>query len=71
VPPSLEEKDQVLKPTDDIRRFYYRGGGWVSYDAPGVRAVIRNRIEPEDGVHNLGFRCAQRGCRQQILKVQP
>ena len=54
------------KPTDNIFRVF-RGGGWGN--GALVRAAYRNDSTPTNRGSSIGFRCAQRGCRQQILKV--
>ena len=60
----------TTQPTDKRRRVY-RGGSWYYTSASIVRATYRLDKTPLLRSDNLGFRCAQRGCRQQILKVTP
>ena len=50
-------------PTDDRYRLY-RGGSWDDSSAYDVRAVVPYGTTPTVRYLNLGFRCAQRGCRQ-------
>ena len=57
-----------MKPTDDNRLRVLRGGGWLNFDATLVRAAHRSWIAPAFRDDFLSFRCAQRGCRQQVLK---
>lgn len=54
-------------PTDTLPRVR-RGGAWHHNGAAWVRAAARVTIAPAHRSHYLGFRCAQRGCRQQVLK---
>jgi formylglycine-generating enzyme required for sulfatase activity len=53
------------QPTDNLR-FVIRGGGWGDIRAVWVRAAFRNGIAPAYRFATLGFRCAQRGCRQPL-----
>ena len=59
-----------LKPTDPRLRVF-RGGAWVYTSAAVVRAAYRYDITPSIRANNVGVRCAQRGCRQPVGKVQP
>ena len=56
------------KQSTDPRLRVYRGGSWDNSSATSVRAAYRNVNTSLIRVINIGFRCAQRGCRQ-ILKV--
>ena len=58
------------KPTDTLPRVY-RGGSWGVTSATIVRAAYRVVSTPTVRRNGIGFRCAQRGCRQQVLKVTP
>lgn len=49
----------------------FRGGARREKNASYVRAAYRYGDSPTLRVDYIGFRCAQRGCRQQILKVTP
>jgi formylglycine-generating enzyme required for sulfatase activity len=56
--------------TDNFPRVI-RGGGWLSGDAARVRAAARFTRAPANRDDYLGFRCAQRGVRQPVGKVNP
>ena len=58
------------QPTDKLPRVF-RGGGWGYSDPSLFRSAYRYGIAPANRSSDLGFRCAQRGCHQQILKVTP
>jgi formylglycine-generating enzyme required for sulfatase activity len=58
------------KPTDTLPRVF-RGGSWNFTTATNVRAAYRFDLTPTGRYYLIGFRCAQRGCRQQVLKVTP
>ena len=59
------------KPTDNRLRVF-RGGSWGSTSASVVRAAFRyGGVTPTYRNPNVGFRTAQTGCRQQVLKVTP
>lgn len=58
------------KPPTDNRLRLFRSGSWNSSAATSVRAAFRYDYTPSFRNYYLGFRCAQRGCRQ-VLKVQP
>ena len=61
-------------PTTDPLRRVLRGGSWYgSYvtTATDVRAAYRYGTKPTFRGSCFGFRTAQTGCRQQVLKVQP
>ena len=58
-------------PTDTFRRVLRGGGSWIITSASIVRAAYRIGNTPSYRYNYIGFRCAQRGCRQQILKVTP
>ena len=60
----------TLKPTDTLYRVV-RGGSWFLTSASVVRAACRSDSTPLNRYISIGFRCAQRGCRQQVLKVTP
>ena len=62
-------KPTPIKPTATFRRVA-RGGTWVSTSATFVSAASRLVVTPSSRYSNVGFRCAQRGCRQ-VLKVTP
>ena len=51
------------KPTDNLPRVY-RGGSWDNNEPSWVRALSRNTYAVSNRDIGLGFRCAQRGCRQ-------
>ena len=52
-------------------RRVFRGGSWDFSSATFVRAAYRDDDTPLNRDSSLGFRTAQCGCRQQVLKVQP
>ena len=54
-------------PTDTLPRVF-RGGSWYLSSASAVRAAFRNDGTPMYRDSSVGFRCAQRGCRQPVLK---
>ena len=56
------------KPTDTLPRVF-RGGSWNSSSASLVRAACRFDFSPSIRNNYIGFRCAQRGCRQQVLEA--
>ena len=56
-------------PTDNFPRVF-RGGTWDDTSATCVRSAFRYDLTPTVRDNSIGFRCAQRGCRQ-ILKVTP
>ena len=55
----------------DTRYLVLRGGGWGSRGPSWVRAASRDTDVPADRDNDFGFRCALRGCRQPVGKVQP
>ena len=72
MPSTNLEGDTVspIQPTDTFRRVF-RGGSWYYSSTTFVRAAYRGGNTRSDRHSDIGFRCAQRGCRQQILKVTP
>ena len=58
------------KATDNIHRVF-RGGSWFYSSATFVRAAFRFFVTPMGRSSFLGFRCAQSGARQPVLKVTP
>ena len=64
-------KPTPIKPPTDPRSRVFRGGAWLSDDAAWVRAAYRDTDAPADRYHNLGFRCAQRGCIQPLKGLTP
>ena len=58
------------KPTDTLPRVS-RGGGWFDTVPSMLRSAFRVGGTPAVRDFDLGFRCAQRGCCQQVLKVTP
>lgn len=61
------------QPTDTLSRVtrvtrVSRGGGWGYTDPSMFRSAYRNGYTPAVRFNFLGFRCAQTGCRQQVLK---
>ena len=72
--PSIEGRKTTvtrIKPKTDNFPRVIRGGGWFDSDAAEVRAADAAEVRAADRYNGLGFRCAQRGCRQQVLKVTP
>ena len=55
------------KPADPPRRVL-RGGTWEYPTASYMRAAYRDDYSPLFRYFFIGFRCAQRGCRQPVLK---
>lgn len=55
------------QPTDTLYRVF-RGGGWFFTVPSMFRSAYRFGSSPAIRYINLGFRCAQTGCRQQVLK---
>ena len=55
------------QPTDTRPRVY-RGGSWDITTATIVRAAFRDDITPLLRNNDFGFRTAQSGCRQPVLK---
>ena len=58
---------QSKQSTDNLCRVY-RGGSWNIASAAFVRAASRYAVTPLRRYYYFGFRTAQRGCRQPILK---
>ena len=58
------------KPTDNRLRVIH-GGSWAVSSASVVRAAFRYDYSPSYRDDSIGFRTAQLGCRQQVLKVTP
>ena len=61
------------QPTDTLSRVtrvtrVIRGGGWILTVPSVLRSADRNGDTPAFRFIILGFRCAQTGCRQQVLK---
>ena len=56
--------------TDNLYRVC-RGGSRNNTSATFVRVAFRDGVSPLLRNNDFGFRCAQRGCRQQVLKVTP
>ena len=58
---------QPKPPTDTLPRVY-RAGSWYITTATYGRAAYRFGVTPLFRSDDFGFRCAQRGCRQPVLK---
>ena len=54
------------KPKTDNFRRVVRGGSWYDSSASVVRAACRGGDTPSGRRGDVGFRCAQRGCRQSV-----
>lgn len=61
---------RTKQPTDKLPRVL-RGGGWYFSDPSVFRSADRDWDTPADRGHNLGFRCAQRGCKQPLKGTPP
>ena len=66
---SLEGRKTIVttKTTDDRYRVC-RGGSRNNTSATFVRAACRSDDTPTYRINNIGFRTAQCGCRQSVLK---
>lgn len=60
-PPTRSKTDNIFR----VRR----GGGWGN--GAFVRAAFRYGSAPSFRNNDIGFRCAQRGARQPLVKVTP
>ena len=62
---------RTKQPTDKLPRVY-RGGGWSSTDPSMLRSADRDGFTPAIRYNFfLGFRCAQRGCKQPLKGTPP
>lgn len=61
----------AIKPKTDNLYRVFRGGAWYGTSATNVRAAYRYDYAPMDRYNFIGFRCAQRGCRQILRGTSP